>query len=101
MYRLGYKQSKNAISYLINNIRGRAIAFDKVNNAIYCSGNKGFYKITPSSIDTIKINDEAFYASKILTFSGQLYALSTKGNFYQIQENKNFTLLNSKFGIPN
>lgn len=91
----------NDYAILLNNIRGRAIAYNKLSNVIYSSGNKGFYKISPRGIDTIKINGQPFYASKIITFDDQLFVLNTKGNLYQLKENGLFTLLNQQLGLGN
>lgn len=99
VYQHSYKYHNNDYAVLLSNIRGRAIAYNKVSNAIYCSGNRGFYKITPNGVDTIKNNGQAFYASKIITFDNELFVLNTKGNLYKIDEDGNFTLLNEQLGL--
>ncbi len=99
LYQAGLGKGLNIHAKLVENIRGRCISFDKKYNTIYCSGNKGFYKITPYATQSISMNGSPFYASKIVCCQGRLYALNTKGNFYQIEKEKQFILLNSKFGI--
>jgi sensor histidine kinase YesM len=99
IYLRANKTHNNDYAVLVGNIRGRAIAYNQSNNTIYCSGNSGFFKINPNGVDTIKQKGIAFYASKILTFEDQLFALNTKGNLYKVEKDGTFILLNKQLGL--
>jgi sensor histidine kinase YesM len=89
---------KNTAS-LINDVRGKSVAYNKLNNTIYFATNVGLFKIVPKQTIEIKHNSESFYASKIVTYHNTIYTLNTKGDLYQIKNETDFEYLNSKLNI--
>lgn len=87
------------ISNIIDNVRGKSLAFNPKTNSIYFATNIGLFKCTPTNNTEIKLGNQPFYASKIIHYQNNLYALSTKGNLYKIFNDKNFVLLNKSYGI--
>lgn len=100
VYKHATKTHFNNYAILINNFRGRTIAFDAATQTIYCSGNTGFFKINPKQVDTLKDGGEPFYASRIVVDNSKVFALNTKGNFYQISNDGHFQALNADMGLP-
>lgn len=98
-YNHNKKTHGNDFSILLGNIRGRAIAYDKSTKSIYCSGNSGFFKITPEKTYALKNKGQEFYATKIVIFESEVFALDTKGNFYKIVGDDTFVLLNEQLGF--
>ena len=86
---------------MIEGVRGKSVAYNKLTKTIYYATNIGLFKCTPSLIQEIKFNAESFYASKIVFYNNIIYALSTKGDLYSITNETNFTQLNTKNNIKN
>jgi hypothetical protein len=82
-------------------IRARSVVYNKNQNALYYATNIGLFKVTPTETVEIKMEENSFYASKLLLYDKVLYALTTKGNLYKIVDNHSFELLNEKMGVPN
>lgn len=93
----GSQYSNNAI--IIDNLRGKSLAYNTKTNTLYFATNIGLYKCTPTTTEEIKLNDKTFYASKLISYQDAIYALSTKGNLFKITNDKDFTELNKTFGI--
>lgn len=99
-----YSHIKNDVpntSIIIGGVRGKSVAFNKFKNTIYFATNIGLFKSTPNTTEEIKLNNESFYASKIVFYNNTIYALSTKGDLYSITNETNFTKLNNKNNIKN
>ncbi len=86
-------------SYLKNYVRGKTIAYNPQNKAIYFSSNEGFFKSTTQNTIAIKNSNAIFNASKIFVYKNVIYSLNTKGNLYQITNEKYFRKLNAIYGI--
>jgi sensor histidine kinase YesM len=89
------------IASIINGIRGKSVAYNKLTKTIYYATNIGLFKCTPSSTQEIKFKEESFYASRIIFYNNTIYALSTKGDLYSITNETTFTQLNTKNNIKN
>lgn len=89
----------NNTCHLLNNIRGKSVAYLKSNNTLYYATNVGLFKCTPYQTKEIRFNNESFYVNKLLTINTNLYALSTKGNLYQIKDDGSYVNLNNILSI--
>ncbi len=85
----------------VENIRARSVVYNKKQNTLYYATNFGLFKVTPTETVEIKMQENSFYASRLLLFDDVLYAQTTKGNLYKIVDNHAFELLNEKMGVPN
>lgn len=86
---------------LAENIRARSVVYNKKQNTLYYATNIGLFKVTPKETVEIKLESNSFYASKLLLYDEVLYAHTTKGNLYKINDNSSFELLNDKMDVPN
>lgn len=86
---------------MIDGVRGKSVAYNKIRKTIYYATNIGLFKCTPLSTQEIKFNEESFYASRIIFYNNIIYALSTKGDLYSITNETTFTQLNNKNNIKN
>lgn len=84
---------------LFSGVRGKSVAYDSCRKRIYYATNEGMLEFGLSHSKDIRFNDAPFYAQKIIVAEKQLFALSTNGNFYQIDSNYKFTLINPLLGI--
>lgn len=98
-----YQTLPNGIynGYKILNIgfRAKTVAFHQPSNSLYYGTNIGLFKQTPHHKSEIKIGNEKFFAQKLITTKNKIYALNTKGEFYELGDNGNFTLLNKLASI--
>jgi hypothetical protein len=85
-------------SVFINN-RARSVVYDVDKETIYFATNVGLFAVTPSEKKELKNQGETFYASRLLMYKNKLFALSTKGNLYQILTGGKFELLNTQYGV--
>lgn len=101
LFNVGFKTNDNQKEAQIKGIkgRGRAIAYDPIHKTIYTSNSEGFYSIHPNGFSELKFQNQAFFASKIFVHKNRVFALNTKGNLYEIKNEKDFVLLNNKLGI--
>jgi two-component sensor histidine kinase len=93
--------SKNPPHYFVEIIRksrGKAVAYDEDKNVIYFATNIGLFRTDTQKTTELKFNNSSFYASRLFFANKKLYALSTKGNFYFIDDEKKLYLLNFLFG---
>ena len=86
---------------IIDAVRGKSVAYNKLTKTIYYATNIGLFKYSGTSSQEIKINNKSFYASKIIFYNGIIYALSTRGDLYSITNETHFTQLNKKNNINN
>lgn len=83
---------------LFSNQRTRSVAFDSLMNNMYFATNNGLFKVSKWGIEEVKYKNKPFFAARLTLFNGVLYALSTKGNLYEIK-NDLFTLVNKALDI--
>lgn len=93
------KTDSSVFALLKEKVRGKSVVYDPVLNLVYLAASTGLYKISPTIVKEIKWNGESFYASKLVLYNGQLVALSSKGNLYQINRYEKFEALNQKFKL--
>lgn len=84
---------------LFLNQRTRSLAFNRKTKKIFFATNNGLYEVSLAGTKEIKFDNESFFASRLTVFGGELYALSTKGNFYKINTDGSFTYLNSEYEV--
>lgn len=84
---------------LFSGIRGKSVAYDSLRKRVYYATNEGTLEFGLTHSKEIRLNNSPFYAQKIIVAENQLFALSTNGNFYRIDTNYNFTLINPLLGI--
>lgn len=84
---------------IIDGVRGKSVAYNKIKNTIYYATNIGLFKYSGTSSQEIKNNNKSFYASKIVFYNNVIYALSTRGDLYSITNEIHFTQLNKKNNI--
>jgi len=92
-------EKKRNEAVLLNNVRGKSVAYNSNKKIIYFAANTGLYRHDSVSNTEIKHHNTTFHASKILCYKNSIYALSTKGNLYKIENDTNFHLLNEKLNI--
>ncbi len=86
---------------MIEGVRGKSVAYNKLTKTIYYATNIGLFKCTASSTKEIKFNEASFYASRIIFYNNTIYALSTKGDLYSITNETIFTQLNKRNNANN
>lgn len=84
---------------LKDNIRGKSVAYNKQTNTIYFATNVGLFKSSINQTLEIKQHNESFYASKIVCYGNTVYALNTKGNLYQINNENEIKYLNKDLNV--
>jgi hypothetical protein len=89
----------HGISEIFTNNRARSVAFDSLNKKLYFATNVGLYEVVKKSKREILKNGKSFYASKLLFYNQKLYALSTKGSLYSMDNQGAFELMNLKYDI--
>ncbi len=88
----------NYRSIFLNN-RARSVVYDVDRKIIYFATNTGLFAVTQSEKKELQYKGETFYASRLLMHKNKLFALSTKGNLYQIEAGGKFELLNTQYGV--
>ncbi len=86
-------------SFLMNNVRGKSVAYNKATREIYFATNIGLYKYSKNKIIEIKNENETIYASKIIYQNNTLYILTSKGNLLFSKNETNFKPLNTKVNL--
>jgi len=86
-------------AHIIDNVRAKSLAVNINTNSLYFATNIGLYKCSPSTNTEIKHNNKSFYASTIFSYEKEIYALSTKGDLYQISNDRDFYRLNKTMEI--
>ena len=86
------------LTAILSQSRGKAVAYDATKNVIYFATNMGLFRVDTQSTTEIKFDNSSFYASRLFFTNKRLYALSTKGNFYVIENEKKLYQLNFLFG---
>lgn len=87
-----------AIIEIIKKSRGKAVAYNPSENIIYFATNIGLFRVGRGKVEELTFDNNSFYASKLFFSNKRLYALSTKGNFYLIENEKKLYQLNYLFG---
>jgi hypothetical protein len=90
----------NDISGIINNVRGKAVLYDSLQSTIYFATNTGLFAYSKSGLHELKNQGNDFYATKLLTLKNKVYALSTKGNLFEITKNNHFINISKEYNIP-
>lgn len=85
--------------FLLNNLRGKSIVYDKANKLFYASSNQGLHKITRQNTALIKNNNKPIYANKLFFFNNTLYAHTTKGEVIYSNNLKDWHNLNKQNNI--
>jgi sensor histidine kinase YesM len=88
----------DGIAEVLNN-RARSLAFDSINKKLYFATNGGLFEIDVIGKREIKKDGQTFFASKLIFFNENLFALSTKGSLYRIDKSGNFELMNAQYDI--
>lgn len=86
------------LTVILSQNRGKAVAYDATKNIIYFATNMGLFKADSQKVVELNFENTSFYASRLFFTNQRLYALSTKGNFYLIENEKKIYQLNSLFG---
>lgn len=87
-----------AIIEIIKKSRGKAVAYNTTENIIYFATNIGLFRVDRHQVEELTFENKSFYASRLFFANKRLYALSTKGNFYLIENEKRLYQLNYLFG---
>jgi hypothetical protein len=84
---------------ILDALRGKSVAYHSEKQTIYFATNVGLYKTTPSYTKEVTFQKKPFFASRLFVYKNDLYALSTRGNLYHIENESNFVLLNAVLGV--
>jgi sensor histidine kinase YesM len=84
---------------IIQDVRGKSVAYHKPNKTIYLATNIGLYLQTPKEIKELKMENKPFYAAKVVIYEDNIFTLNTKGNLYAILNERDFISLNNVFEI--
>ncbi len=90
-----------SVIQMVGRSRGKGVAYNPEKNTIYFATNLGLFKVTPEKVQELIFDDNSFYASKLFFAHQTLYALSTKGNFYAIENETQLKNLNHLFEAGN
>lgn len=83
------------VSSFFNGQRAKSIAFDSVNQTLYCSTNFGTKAVTPKAVEDLLFNGSAIYADKIISSNSKTILLSTNGNLLFRNGNKEIISLSN------
>lgn len=72
---------------LIQNIRGKSVAYFEKLKTIYFSTNKGLFKVTKHKVSEIKLKNESMNVVKIVVVDNFLLALTADAQLYKIDQN--------------
>jgi len=92
------KRLYQGIAEVLDN-RARSLAFDSINKKLFFATNAGLFEVVKSGKREIKKDGQTFYASKLLFYNENLFALSTKGSLYQIDQKGHFEPMNAQYDI--
>ncbi len=84
---------------IIKKSRGKAVAYNPTENIIYFATNIGLFRVGRHQVEELTFENQPFYASHLFFANKRLYALSTKGNFYLIENEKKLYQLNYLLGV--
>jgi len=87
------------IARLKKGIRAKAIDYNLKENKLVLASNIGLFTITPKGEKELKNKGNSVSASKVLFNKDQILMLDSKGNLFQINNEKYFVKLNEKLGI--
>jgi len=92
--------SASNILEIISKVRGKAVVYHSSKKQIYFATNLGLFRVSlnPYKIDELTFNNSSFYASRLFLSGDAFFALSTKGNFYWIEKDKQIHQINHLFG---
>lgn len=80
-------------------VRGRAIAYNNKEQAIYASGNVGLYRFSRTGSEEIKNNGTDFFAKALFAFDDKNYAIDTRGCLFQFDAKGRFNALSKSLQI--
>lgn len=71
---------------IINNVRGKSVAYLKSANVIYFSSNKGLFKVTKNSISEVKLNHKSLNVVKLIAYQNILLAFTANAQLFKIDQ---------------
>ena len=95
-FKYKFKQTTIFLSWYISTVgvRGRSVAYNKINDCIYYSNSEGLYYVTKDTIAPITFNGNSIKSNQLLFSNNKLYASSITNGLFVIENNqviKNFT----------
>lgn len=90
----------NEIAVLLNNVRAKSISYDNNNQTLFFATNIGTFAFLNEKLFEIKLNKQPLYASKVFHIQNKNYAISTKGNLFEIDSDYKLQDLNQRLNIP-
>jgi two-component sensor histidine kinase len=81
---------------IIQNVRGKAIAFRKKTNTIFYGTNTGVYAVTPHKIWKIAVADTTFFPQNLIDNNDKIMGISTQGEIFEIDDNNQIRFLKHK-----
>jgi two-component sensor histidine kinase len=81
---------------IIENIRGKSIAFRKATNTIFYGTNAGIFAVTPKSTTKLTPPDSTFFPQALIDNGDRILGISTQGELFEIDKNNKIQFLNWK-----
>jgi hypothetical protein len=91
----------STLAHLKLEVRAKSIDYNPDRKTLVVATNSGLFLKTPDSEQEISFKGKSFFAEKVFWHEAHIYALETKGDLYVIDENGEFTALNTSLGLPN
>lgn len=84
----------NRFSALIQNVRGKSVAYNPVNKTIYFATNTGLFAVNASKKENILWDKKTINLTKVISFKNSIYGLTTNNKLISIDENNHVKTVN-------
>lgn len=80
-------------SILLQNVRGKAVAYNPSNQTIYFATNKGFFGQNPKKLFKIKHHNQEVFPQKIFYYSNYVYLFTNENEILQLDTSNTISIL--------
>ena len=90
--------SDSQFTGLVDNVRGKSVAHNLVNNTIYFATNTGLFAFNKNKKTIVLWNEKPINLIKIVYFNSKIYGLTSKNKLISIDKNNQIKLINFSLG---
>lgn len=93
-------ENQSSIAAFKINLRAKSIDYHPAKKSLVVATNEGLFLQQLDATQEIKMQGATFFGEQVFWHHNEIYALDTKGNLFEINEQRHFKHLNKVFGIP-